>query len=262
MLKKLNFEVLKGSMNIIFNIIMSRINYKKFQWVEKKSIELPLEIILLLIDCFFDTLTACTFLRTNKFWYNCDDEPYYLCNPYDDSYIENPANYVLVRHMKPEHRLQRKIVKLHDYYCCQLYLDFYSNKLSNTDFTFFGYITNAPLELFVLAKITHFGYKPSLVSPMTGTITTYNSCKKIQFDNPIVCRCLHLFLSKDKLEAINSLFGVFPYSESEYVNGRRPEFEINGIDVIHTTNQNFCIKNNTYFISCITSSAVFKSWNL
>lgn len=240
--------------------VSAQASRKKFHWVEKKRIQLPLEIILLLIDCFLDTITCCTFLRTNKFWYNHECKAYYLYNQYDETVIENP--YVFMRDMKPVYRLQRKIVNLHDYYSCQLYLNFYRIKFCSNNFTFFGFITNAPLELFDLVKITHGKYAPTIHECLRGTITKYDCCKKIYFNDPVVSQNLYLFQKAYRYDRSNLLLNINPLNHSEYIKGRAEEFKQCDIDAIHTTNQNFYIGNNTYFISCITSAPTFQSTRL
>lgn len=239
---------------------MSRVNYKKFQWIEKKCIILLPEILLLIIDSCLDNITCCNFLRTCKFFYNHKCNPYYLYIMYDETIEE--YSYVCEQDIKPEYKQERKIVKLFDYYSCRLYLNFYYKYDWIHDVTFFGFITNAPLDLF---HITEKKYNKTLINGLnceflsgtylSGTIAIYDSCKKIYFKNPFMTRCLYLYLKENSQEIHLS---VLPARESEYLHGRRLEFKQNGIDVIHTTNNNFSIGNNIYFISCITSVPILK----
>lgn len=233
---------------------MSGINYKKFRWREKEHIILPLEIILLIINCL-DNITICTFLRTSKFWYNRKCNPYYLYNP--EKYIVNPYNYILVRDTKSAYIKLRKIVNLHEYYCCRLYLDFYNNMNACVEFTFFGFITNAPLDLFKMMKIKHVFYETKFTNLM-GKITNYDFFKKIDFETPIVSRSLNLFPKIYK--PTNQILDIYPGRDSEYLNGRHEAFKQHNIDVIHTTHQKFNIGEFVYFICCITSAPRFELW--
>lgn len=231
---------------------MSRINYSKFNWVEKKRVILLPDIIRLILDCYLDNVTCCTFLRTNKFWYNHNCQAYYLYKLDGIATQENPANCILIQDTKTKYSIKRKIVNLHDYHCCRLYLDYYYIRTCGYEYTFFGFITDAPLESFLIKK----AWYSEICYFSTDNITNYDSCKKIEFQRPSITDTLSVFSTLGDIFAF-PLLSITPGVHSEYINGRHPVFKEYNIDVVHTTNQKITIGKRDYFICFITSRPLF-----
>src|SRR5438874_2350767 len=131
-----------------------------------QDIILPSDIIFLIFDCFLDKISCCIFFRINKFWYNYHCNPYYVCYP-NKAAMPDMSNYIIVQNIKAGFTKRRKIETLHDYYCCRLYLNFFCKNNCFSEYTFFGFITNAPLELFIVTRTTNMYFK-EWISPYSN----------------------------------------------------------------------------------------------